>query len=254
MRHVRPARALPMLLLLAVAPACRGTTPTPTPTPTPTLSAAQRRLAAVAQAAATAVYDARYAFTAPATQDSGTIRIVNRPPGVRVDVTRNATTAVFIATPARTVSCTVTAAKKSCFLVARPGEEIPDIFDPGVQRLFTNAVGDLAADPAGYDVTELPGATPSGTSPAAACFRVDRRAEPTASPSPADPSASGFEDGRYCFAAGGYPTLIEVPTGSLRFTALGPAPTDATFVPPAPVAQLPALPSASPSASASPSP
>lgn len=225
------------LLLLGAAACTNGTDPQATPSPTaPPLTAAQERLAELAQAAATSTYDATYAFSAPATKRSGTIRIFSRPPDLRVDVAQQGTRALYFSTSDGTISCTVKPRKQDCFLVAEPGEPVPSTFDPGVQKLFTDAVAALAADPAGYDVAELADRTKSGALPAAECFQVDR----VVVPSPGT-DATGFEDGQYCFAERGMLTSVRVQTGTLSLRAIGPVPDNGDFRPPVPPKRLPSL-------------
>lgn len=212
------------------------------------LSAAQRRLAELAGLAAKASYDATYSLDAR-TGDRGTIRIVAAPPSYRVDVQLGgAEPSIYIQRAGTVVSCRVSAGKPSCFLVARPGEPVPDIFDPGVQRLFSDAVADLAARPSSYVVETQPGKALAEGEPAAECFDVRRSAsteQASATPSaPADPT--GFETGQYCFADDGLLTRLTVSTGTLILTSRGPVPASALFDPPARPAALPDLPTPSP--------
>jgi len=229
-----------------------------TPRPGPSgdrLSGAQRELATIAGLAARASYDATYSLAA-ATGESGTLRIVASPPSYRVDVSLGGTPSIFIQHEGTVVSCATKASTPSCFLVARPGEPVPELFDPGVQRLFIDAVADVAAHPERYDVAAAAPASPAPIE-ASACFDVERL-DPSASAStstststsasatapPVDPT--GFETGQYCFATDGLLTRLAVSTGTLRLTKRGPAPTPALFSPPASPAALPDLPSPSP--------
>ena len=206
------------------------------------LSAAQRRLAELAGLAAKASYDVTYTVVA-ATGEQGTVRIVAVPPSFRVDVIVSGAPSTFIQHGGSTVSCAMKSGRPACLLVARPGEPVPDVFDPGVQRLFTDAVADLAAHPERYVVTTAsPTAAPDAESE---CFEV-RRLAASASPSPtSDPT--GFETGQYCFADDGVMTRLSVVTGTLTQAGRGPKPTAALFVPPATPVALPDLPSPSPS-------
>ncbi len=223
------------------------------PTASASLSPAQQRLATLAGNAARASYDATYDFTEPTTKAGGTIRIATAPPSYRVDI-RNTktptTTAVFITTPTGTVSCTLRdRAKPSCFLVARPGEEVPATFDPGVQRLFSDAVADLSEHPERYAVAPIAPSPARGAVPAAECFRVDLLQRPTTTPGGAGKPPGGFETGDYCLAEQGLLTSLRVTSGTLTLSRLGPKPTPAVFTPPVPPVSLPPLPSGSPSPS-----
>jgi len=230
-----------------------GGTDEPGPRPSSTtsggLTQAQQQLAGLAGLAAAASYDATYDLDAR-TGDTGTIRIVALPPSYRVDVTlRGAEPSIYIQKSGTVVSCRLKTGKPSCFLVARPGEPVPEIFDPGVQRLFSDAVADLGANPAGYLVDVIPSEPLAvGTVPAT-CFDV-RRAGPSASPSASpDPSPStanpvdptGFETGEYCFADDGLLTRVAVSTGALVLKSRGAAPTLKLFDAPAKPAALPDL-------------
>ena len=253
-----------MLLLLALA--CTKGDPSPTPSGDPE-AAARGRLAVLAQKTADGEYDATYRFVQRPSNATGSIRIRQVPPQYRIDVTSKGT-ASFLSLTTGVVSCTVKAQGSTCFLVARPGEEVPALFDPGVQRLFRDAVEELAKNPNGYRVSEFtppldtseptppvtltpqsPGATPTPSPeplPVGVCFSVER----LATPSPGT-VAAGFEDGTYCFAERGVATRIEVKSGVLELVALGGAPDATWFAPPARVQQLPAL---SPTPPASPRP
>lgn len=178
-------------------------------------------------------FDATYTFTAKATGASGTIRVVQRPPEFRVDFTAGGSTAQFFDLPSGVVSCT-RKEKVSCFLVARPGEPVPALFDPGVDDLFRDAVRDLATRPEAYDVTVAPNPTGAAALPAATCFHLVRR---VTSPPPSE----GFESGDYCFTESGIPYAFRVASGEMTLQSLGTAPDDAAFTPPAPAASLPPL-------------
>jgi hypothetical protein len=237
-------RRAPLLLaLVLLAPACKHNTTPPAATPTDDLAAARARLAVLAQATASGIYDATYVFVQQGTNARGTIRIRQRPPFYRIDIARK-DTASFFSLHRGIVSCSRKGKKKSCFLVARPGEEVPALFDPGVQRLFRDAVEDLAAHPDEYAVSRLPGPPSASSSPAALgvapgeCFLVNRP-KPTATTAPR--TRVGFENGTYCFTQDGMATLIDVNSGSLTLVKVGPAPTMAAFKPITTVVKLPTL-------------
>jgi hypothetical protein len=253
-RTMRRAAALAVTTAL-LASACttsKPAAPGPSAASQPALSRAQVALAALATRAAGAAYDATYRLTTTLSSKPGTIRVITLPPGrIRVDVTTQGVVASSYMTSIGAVSCKTQKGKKpTCLLVARPGEKVPSAFDPGVQRLFSDAAAELGRDPGTFDVSALPARPKSGKLPAATCFHVQRKT--TAALPAQDPS--GFETGDYCFSAGGVPTSLKVNYGTLSLAALGARPTAKLFVPPVKPMQLPALtpppkPSTNPSSS-----
>jgi hypothetical protein len=245
--------ALPLL-----AGACSDDKPTtePSETPSPSISVSpspspeQLELGRLAGLAAVAKYDASYRFVESSTKKAGILRIVALAPYFRLDVTTDGTTAIFLTSPNRTVSCSVRGTKKSCFLAARKGEKVPDLFDPGLQRLFSDAVKDLAANPLNYAVTSSPNFDLPGKLPTGKCFAVDKAPGAPGGSGPEDPT--GFETGRYCFSPGGLLTHLSVETGRITMMKISPTPDIKDFNAPAPVKSLPPLPSPTPSKSASP--
>ena len=267
-----PSPRLLVVLLLVALPACTGDKKDPVD-PLAELRNARARLAVLAQATANGAYDAEYRFLQLPSKATGTIRIRQSPPQYRIDIVSKDAASFFSLTTG-TVSCSAAKAKKTtCYLVAKRGEEVPALFDPGVQRLFRDAVEDLAAHPGDYLVTRVDTsptttpqtpagsatapATPSATAtaasppgvPAGECFVVARAA---ATPDPSD--EGGFEDGTYCFAEQGVATSITVKSGSLTLVRVNAAPPAAAFKPPVKVLRLPdptptpkAKPSATPS-------
>jgi hypothetical protein len=243
-------RRLPLVLaFVLLLPACKEHKQAGDPDAA--LKAARARLAQLADATAQGVYDATYRFVQQGSNASGTIRIRQSPPYYRIDIATK-DTASFFSLHSGIVSCSRKGKKKSCFLVARPGEEVPALFDPGVQRLFRDAVIDLAANPDDYLVSVVPSASASATSspsgstpsasasgpPAGECFLVNRP-KPPAFTTPGQ--RIGFENGTYCFVSDGIATRIEVASGSLTLVKLGPPPTAAAFKPITKVVKLPNL-------------
>ncbi|HVF19569.1 MAG TPA: hypothetical protein VNA14_04935 [Mycobacteriales bacterium] len=244
MTRARRVMAATTLLTLALT-SCRGGDPAPPQVePSDSLSAPQQRLAELAGLAAAASYDVTYALTA-ASGDKGTIRIVAAPPSYRVDVTLGGEPATFIQRDGTVTSCTRKAGRASCFLVARPGEPVPDLFDPGVQRLFSDAVAELATHPDDYAVESIP-AESAPPADQGECFDVRRVAASTSASTAPAADPTGFETGQYCFGPDGVLTRLDVTTGTLTLESRGAAPTESLFVPPATPVALPDLPSASP--------
>ena len=228
MRSVRTRLAAAALLLVT---GC--TEEAKKPAEDTALREARARLSVLAQATANGEYDATYWFVQKPSNASGLIRIRQQPPQYRIDITSK-DSASFFSLTSGTVSCSqkVKGAKKNktCFLVAKPGEPVPTLFDPGVQRLFRDAVQDLASKPNDYTVTTAPAPpppspapspSPTASAPGGECFLVTRAGEAT----------EGFEDGTYCFAENGVATAIAVASGTLTLTALGDPPHPDAFKP-----------------------
>ncbi len=213
--------------------------------PDAAVRAARGRLAVLAQATANGSYDATYRFVQRPSGTAGTIRILQSPPQYRIDVVSK-NSATYYSLTTGIVSCSRRGTKKTCFLVARPGEDPPALFDPGVQRLFRDAVEDLAANPTDYTVRAVP--FPSGSAsvavsspsptatplPTGECFEVTRAASPS-------PDRGGFEDGTYCLSEQGVATYIDVSSGTLTLTKLGNPPDAKAFKPITKVQKLPDL-------------
>jgi hypothetical protein len=246
---VRTRPAVLLVALLALLPAC--THEKKKADPNAELNAARGRLAVLAQATANGSYIATYRFVQRSDGTAGTIRFVQSPPRYRFDVIVH-NSASYYELPTGVVSCARKELKKTCFLVARPGEQVPELYDPVLPRLFRDAVADLAANPTEYVVRQVPfpSVSPSATASASATATPD----PSATPLPtgecyavthtsATPSAdrTGFEDGTYCFAEQGIATYIDVTTGSMVLTAVGGTPDDASFKPITKVQKLPDL-------------
>jgi hypothetical protein len=234
-------RALAVVAVaVALVPACTkerdvATAPSASPTVTSLLSPEQQRLSQLAGRAAAIPFDAAYSLTTTLTKKPSSVRIIVLPPGrLRVDVRSGGQTASSFQIAMGTVACK---SDKTCVLVARPGEKVPEGFDPGVQRLFSSAADELGRNPGAFDVSALPDRPKKGRLPASECFHVTRR---SSSPAPkADPS--GFETGDYCFTARGVPTLMKVNYGTLTLKTLGGKPTPSLFVPPKKPIALPEL-------------
>jgi hypothetical protein len=250
MGPVRTPTAVVLVAALALVTACEKDKADPDAD----LRAARGRLAVLAQATANGSYDATYRFVQRPSGTAGTIRILQSPPQYRIDVV-STNSATYYALTTGIVSCSRKGKKKTCFLVARPGEDPPALFDPGVQRLFRDAVEDLAQHPTDYTVRTVPnplvssGPGPSSGSPSASaspspsaspglptgeCFAVNRAASPSA-------DRNGFEDGTYCLDERGVATYIDVASGTLTLTRLLDPPDARAFKPITKVQQLPDL-------------
>jgi hypothetical protein len=241
------------------APTASATTvATPSATGTGTAEA-REELVALAGKAAEAAYDATYDFDAAlAGGSSGTLRIVAAKPDFRLDLVRGTQTASFYTVRAGSVACSgpTGGGTPSCYLVAKPGEPIPDAFNPVVQELFTTAAQGVRDKPEDFRVTARPDAPAIGGVEGGRCFTVQRQSDlRTPTPGQAPEPGKGFESGDYCFdPATGVLLSAKLRSGGLALTRLGPKPTAKEFVPPVTPTALPsqsATPSAAPTATLS---
>lgn len=215
-------------------PSSSAASPTPSKPPENNPAAAAA-LGKIAGKSAAAAYDGTYDFNAARAQ--GILRIVADPPQFRVDITSAGRLAQFFQIGLGTVSCAKSQDKPVvCALVAKPGEKVPDVFDPRVQRLFTDGLDALAKNPDGYSVSALPDMIGAAAGvPAGKCFHVSRLADlATVSPGMVTDPGRGFETGDYCFdPASAVLTSVRVATGTLTLRKAPAVPTDADFTPPA---------------------
>jgi hypothetical protein len=142
----------------------------------------------------------------------------------RVDVVRKGATSILMTTRAGLVSCQVQGSRRTCLLVGDAAKPPPDLFDPGLQRLFTT---DLVALSRGEGITVTPaGILPAtGTIGSATCYQV-------AGADLADP-------GEYCLTDEGILRQAQFPSGRLELTALSAAPAASAFTPPIKPTPLP---------------
>jgi hypothetical protein len=236
-------RRLAVLLVLAALACSSDGDVAPSPTP----NAARARLAELAAKLTAATYDARYTFTAPAAEASGTLRIVAAPARLRLEIAGKTNVATFLDDAGRKIACDQPVGKSAtCLLVAGPGEEAPAQFDPGIQRIFGEAARDLAENPGSYGVTAITALPATAAIPGSECFQV-QRIVPTAIPSGVGGAQAGFETGQYCFATEtGVITGAKVPDGALLLTSLQLTVPPTAFNPPASPVPL-ASPSPTPS-------
>lgn len=236
-----PTRQLPTALILVVvtallAGACSRSrsSAAPTPSPSPVVTPAQA-LAALAGAATGRGYVATYLTVAnrlgkPGRQATATVSIL--PPRYRVDILDNGATAVLIGGgPLAAVSCGIGPAITTyCLRVAAPGQPLPQIFDPGVQRVVTDDLAVLAARPDAFTVTARVGLPATTTTPAASCFAVKPLAQP---PAPPDKRIARVDTGVWCLSADGLAVRLIFGSGTLTLRKVGAAPALSVFRPPA---------------------
>jgi hypothetical protein len=196
----------------------------PAPRPAPSTDANAIKLTQLATGAAQARYTATYAFHLQDPDTNASVKVWHAPGKLRVDVTAGKTTATLIVTSAATYSCSVKAAKKTCFKVAGRGQPAPAPFNVGPATLFTADLDNLAAHGRTYTVLAAGPGVAASSVPASTCLAV---APALLSPQPQ------VKQGIYCFADAGLLTSVTYTTGnSARLTTvdLGP-PTPRVFTP-----------------------
>jgi hypothetical protein len=143
---------------------------------------------------------------------TATVTVTRSAARVRVDIAAGKQTSSLISADAGWVACAKTD-RTSCVLAAAPGKPLPAAFDPGVGRLFTTALPQMATRatglyPSGYLVA-------SGDVPAAAC--VESVAPDT---------------GRYCLTPDGVLRRAKFPGGTLELVSASDEVDAARFAPP----------------------
>lgn len=218
-----------------------GADGTPSPAPSsaaPSTSSAASSPGAEAAAAAGrakaglghAAWSARYTLR-PTSGAEARVVVALRGTDLKLELTRAGATSVLITTGTGSVSCQV-AATTTCLKVAGPGQPVPELFDPGLQRVFTDDLTGLA-DGRGGPVAAAAPVAATGSLPAADCYAVA--------------GDSGVDAGTYCLSADGVVRRATFASGTLDLAALGAAPAATVFTPPASPQPLPTS-----SASASP--
>ena len=196
--------------------ASRPTTPTPTP--------AEQRASDLAREGLTAAYTATYALQrAGAGDPAATVRIYKLGTSYRVDVARGGATSLLMSTAEGPVSCQVRGSRRTCLLVAGPGERPPRLFDPGLQRLVTDVLEAVS----GGDGLTVEGAGTMAAAdglPSATCFRI---------------SGGEVAPGEYCLTDGGVPRRATYGSGTLELTELAKPPASSVFRPPVRPTPLP---------------
>jgi hypothetical protein len=143
---------------------------------------------------------------------TATVTVTRSTSRVRVDVATGKQTSSLMSADAGWVACASTD-RTTCVLVAAAGKPVPAAFDPGVGRLFTTALPQLATRasglyPSGYLVA-------SGDVPAAACVEV-----------------VAPDTGRYCVTEQGVLRRAKFPGGTLDLVSVSNAVDAARLVPP----------------------
>lgn len=184
---------------------------------------ADEALAALAKRGTAADFTARYALDSTDGPDA-TVQVFKRGSRYRVDITQHGITAQLITTAKGLVSCQRRGVAADCFLVAAPGEQLPALLDPGLQRIFTTGLELLAADHESVQVRRADPLPSSSTGPAASCFAV---------------SGEGIDDGEYCLLDSGIPARASFAAATLELLGTGEPPPADVFVPPTKPTPLP---------------
>lgn len=176
----------------------------------------------MARASARASYTADYAVTgAGFAAGPASLRVSVRPPAYRVDLTTADVTSVLLSSGNGPVSCRIGGRPTTCFQVAAKGQPVPELFDAGVQRVFTSYLTTLAGGTVGYVVAEVPPPMPRPGMPAGRCFTV--RAATGTRPTVAN--------GTYCLTEAGMPTSVTFPSGAMTLVRTS-APPEARYLQP----------------------
>lgn len=184
---------------------------------------ADEALAALAERGAAADFTARYALDSTEGPDA-TVQVFKRDSRYRVDITQHGITAQLMTTAKGLVSCQRRGVAADCFLVAAPGERLPALLDPGLQRIFTSALDLLAGDTDSVRVSRAEPLPSSTTRPAASCFAV---------------SGEGIDDGEYCLLDNGIPARASFAAATLELLDTGEPPPADVFLPPTKPTPLP---------------
>lgn len=228
--------ALAAAAACALVAGCAGT-PGPTSSPPTTSAAAPSAPAATASAAADdasaraaraigSTSTARYSLTAT---DGTTAQVVVARAGrqLRLDLVHGPRTdSLLLGADGTAVSCHLSGAgsgsKPTCLRLAGPGQPLPPLLDPGLERVMTASLTYLAAGVATARATaSLP---ESPALPAAQCYDV---------------SGIGQDAGTYCLSTDGLLRRAVFPSGTLDLVSVGAPPAAATFAPPVRPTPLP---------------
>ena len=203
-------------------PSTTGSTATSSPTPTPTPPG--QVLSGLAVQGVTAQFTGTYALDSlDPKQPDATVTIYRLASSYRVDVLRGKATSILLTTTEGLVSCQVQGSQRTCLLLGPVGQPPPQLFDPGLQRLFTT---DLAALVRGDGLTVIPAGTlpAAGAIASATCFTV---------------AGTGVDPGEYCLTDTGILRKAQFPSGTLELTKLSGPPDANVFTPPATPTPLP---------------
>ena len=196
-----------------------STSPSPSETPP------AQQLATLAAKASATDFAGTYALdSVDPKRPDGTARIYKKGALYRVDVTLGGSRSLLMLTSAGAVSCQITASKRSCLRVAKPGQALPKLFDPGLERIFTTTLKAFAADDGTLTVTTNGTLPASGRMGVAQCFTV---------------SGPGVDPGEYCLTADGIVRRAQFPSGTITLQSYDLAVLPRFFVPPVRPTPLP---------------
>jgi hypothetical protein len=232
------------LLTLGLA-ACGQDDPGPAPTtPVPSLADDAPDARADLAGLATLAQDHAYAALYSVDDGKGVARNVVATVAVdgtwRVDVSGGAlggtADVTVVSTKAGVYQCTVSSPQQpitpTCVRVANPGKDVPDAYDPEVERLFRPALTVFTDRQAPLSVAAVQPLTGAKGS----CFSVDTIAAALSAP---------VDVGIYCYTADGLLTAARVDFGTLTLVSTGAGPATVTL--PGPEVQGQPMGTASPS-------
>jgi hypothetical protein len=143
-----------------------------------------------------------------------TVTIARLDTSFRVEIASGDSRALLLTDRRGLVSCQLGGSKHTCLLVAKPGQEPPKVFDPGVQRLVTSDLAAFAAAATDLQVAAADALPAQGELPPAQCFTV---------------AGKGVDNGEYCLTAEGLLRRAKFPSGTLTLTTVGAEPTSKDF-------------------------
>ena len=223
--------AAPLIAAALALTGCSGgssggsAAPSGSPSPSDSATPAAQTLAALAAKASLTDFAGTYALDSvdPAKPD-GTARIYKKGALYRVDVTIGSTRSLLMTTSAGAVSCQVTRSKTSCLRVAKPGQPLPKLFDPGLQRIFTTTLQAFAQGADALTVAANGTLPESGAMAVAQCFTV---------------SGGDVDPGEYCLTDDGIVRRAQFPAGTITLQSYARAVLPVFFKPPVPPTPLP---------------
>lgn len=213
------------LATVAALAGCGGPgTPAAAPAPTPSATSATPADDAGARAARAIGSTSTARYTLSAT-DGTTAQVVVARHGreLRLDLVHGSDAdSLLLTADGAAVSCRTSGKAPTCLRLAGPGQPLPPLLDPGLERVMTASLTYLAA---GVATTRPTSSLPAAAQlPAAQCYDV---------------TGIGQDAGTYCLSEDGLLRRAVFPSGTLDLVSLGPPPAAATFAPPVRPTPLP---------------
>ena len=136
----RPSRPVP-----AGTTQPHGVRRRPAPSASASLTPPEELLSGLAAKGVAALFTGTYALdSVDPKQADAKVTIYRLDSSYRVDVARKGATSILMTTKDGLVSCQVQGKRRTCLRVGDSAKPPPDLFDPGLQRLFTTDLVALA--------------------------------------------------------------------------------------------------------------